>query len=103
MLSLSASRCAFSSGLSVQSTRAKYPAPSRTTLVVEAAVPKKKVSKSKTNIRFANWNRKVWPQAERALFLAKRAMKAGNAQESSDKDMGAAAPASTETTTPESQ
>nr|YP_003795477.1 ribosomal protein L32 [Floydiella terrestris]ACZ58455.1 ribosomal protein L32 [Floydiella terrestris] len=36
------------------------------------AVPKKRTSKSKKNIRKDAWKKKVYAQATRALFLAKR-------------------------------
>nr|YP_010500055.1 ribosomal protein L32 [Gormaniella terricola]UWV18232.1 ribosomal protein L32 [Gormaniella terricola] len=36
------------------------------------AVPKKRTSKSKKNIRKNAWKKKVYAQATRALFLAKR-------------------------------
>jgi hypothetical protein len=55
------------------------------TVFIEAAVPKKKQSKRATNTRYAHWKAKVNPQAVKALFLAKLAMKEGSAN-SADKD-----------------
>ncbi|KAG2495022.1 hypothetical protein HYH03_006954 [Edaphochlamys debaryana] len=104
MLALSSSRCAaFSTPVRVQPARQMaFPAPSRTALVVEAAVPKKKTSKSKTAIRKAAWKKEVLPYVEQALFKAKLALKAGT-RDSTDKDMvvggqAAAAPETTEGT-----
>ncbi|GLC60385.1 hypothetical protein PLESTB_001606600 [Pleodorina starrii] len=70
MLALSSSRsAAFSANVRVQPARQMaFPAPSRTALVVEAAVPKKKTSKSKTAIRKAAWKKEVLPYVEQALF-----------------------------------
>ncbi|GLC34247.1 hypothetical protein PLESTF_000822900 [Pleodorina starrii] len=88
MLALSSSRsAAFSANVRVQPARQMaFPAPSRTALVVEAAVPKKKTSKSKTAIRKAAWKKEVLPYVEQALFKAKLALKEGS-RDSSDKDM----------------
>ncbi len=70
MLALTSSRCAaFSAPVRVQPARQMmFPAPGRSALVVEAAVPKKKVSKSKKNIRKAAWKKEVLPYVEQALF-----------------------------------
>ncbi|GFR51488.1 hypothetical protein Agub_g13900, partial [Astrephomene gubernaculifera] len=89
MLALSSTRCAaFSATTRVQQPARPigFPAPSRTALVVEAAVPKKKTSKMKTAIRKAAWKKEVLPYVELALFKAKRALQAGN-RDSTDKDM----------------
>nr|YP_009632294.1 ribosomal protein L32 [Parallela transversalis]AYQ22883.1 ribosomal protein L32 [Parallela transversalis] len=45
------------------------------------AVPKKRMSKSKKNIRKTHWKEKISKQATRALFLAKFVLKQ---QENSD-------------------
>lgn len=89
MLALSSSRCAMASVVRVQPARVMLPTPlSRGAMVVEAAVPKKKMSKSKKNIRKAAWKAKVLPYAEKAFFLAKLALQQGDgARESKDKDM----------------
>ncbi|KAG2429798.1 hypothetical protein HXX76_010582 [Chlamydomonas incerta] len=87
MLALSSSRsAAFSATVRVQPARQVALAPSRSSLVVEAAVPKKKTSKSKTAIRKAAWKKEVLPYVEQALFKAKLALKEGS-RDSADKDM----------------
>lgn len=69
MLALSSSRsAAFSATVRVQPARQVALAPSRSSLIVEAAVPKKKTSKSKTAIRKAAWKKEVLPYVEQALF-----------------------------------
>ena len=69
MQALSSSRgAAFSAQVRVQPARLVAMAPSRSALVVEAAVPKKKMSKSKTAIRKAAWKKEVLPYVEQALF-----------------------------------
>ncbi|KXZ53708.1 hypothetical protein GPECTOR_6g625 [Gonium pectorale] len=99
MLALSSARsAAFSVNVRVQPARQVAMVPGRTALVVEAAVPKKKTSKSKTAIRKAAWKKEVLPYVEQALFKAKLALKDGS-RDSSDKDMvvgGQAAEASAE-------
>ncbi|PNW81362.1 hypothetical protein CHLRE_07g352850v5 [Chlamydomonas reinhardtii] len=87
MLALSSSRsAAFSATVRVQPARQVALAPSRSSLIVEAAVPKKKTSKSKTAIRKAAWKKEVLPYVEQALFKAKLALKEGS-RDSADKDM----------------
>ena len=86
MQALASSRCAL---------RVQPVAPasvSRGSMVVVAAVPKKKMSKMKTDIRKAAWKAKVLPAAEKALFLAKLALQKDGSRESRDKDMSIAAP-----------
>lgn len=97
MLALTSSRCAaFSAPVRVQPARQMmFPAPGRSALVVEAAVPKKKVSKSKKNIRKAAWKKEVLPYVEQALFKAKLALKEGS-RDSTDKDMVVGGQAATE-------
>lgn len=81
------SRCAFGSAAAPRAPL-RVTAPSRTPMVVVAAVPKKKMSKSKTNLRFTTWRNKVLPYAEKALFLAKLALQQGDgSRDSKDKDM----------------
>lgn len=86
-------RAAFS-GVRVQprASPAVAPAPSRGSMVVVAAVPKKKVSKSKTAIRKNVWKAQAQATAQKALFLAKLALKEGS-RDSSDKDMAIGTPA----------
>ncbi|PNH11317.1 hypothetical protein TSOC_001869 [Tetrabaena socialis] len=105
MQTVSSSRCAaFGATVRVQPVRMALLAPSRTSLVVVAAVPKKKMSKSKTAIRKAEWKKEVLPYVEMALFKAKLALKEGN-RDSADKDMvvgGQAAAPAADTPAPES-
>ncbi|GLI67103.1 hypothetical protein VaNZ11_011308 [Volvox africanus] len=99
MLALSSSRsAAFSATTRVQPARQMvFTAPSRSALVVEAAVPKKKTSKSKTAIRKAAWKKEVLPYVEQALFKAKLALREGS-RDSSDKDMVISGQAEADTT-----
>lgn len=93
------SRSSAMGGLRVAVTpaRALFPAPSRSLVTVEAAVPKKKTSKSKRSIRKAAWKKEVNPYVTRALFLAKMALTKGEGRESRDSDMQvASATAATE-------
>nr|YP_009184790.1 ribosomal protein L32 [Jenufa perforata]ALO62911.1 ribosomal protein L32 [Jenufa perforata] len=44
------------------------------------AVPKKRTSKSKKNIRKNVWKKKIFKQAEKSLFLAKSLLKTSNSE-----------------------
>jgi hypothetical protein len=89
MQALASSRCA---------VRVQPVAPasmSRGSMVVVAAVPKKKMSKMKTDIRKAAWKAKVLPYVEKAFYMANLALQQGGGnRKSSDKDMAIAAPGS---------